>query len=99
MPAVHTRVPVHMLLAQHACPIAPQVIERWQTISPPMSPHVRPGSQAEPQQGWSCPPHGGGAWQVPETQAFPLVHVSPGQHGWPAPPQVTHVPAAHERPA
>lgn len=84
---------------QQGCPIAPQVIEAWQTISPATIPHVSPGSQALPQHGWSIPPQGGGDWHVPPMQMFPLEHVSPGQHGWLDPPQVTHVPAAHERPA
>lgn len=36
---------------------------------------------------------------MPAMQVFPLVHVSPGQQGWPAPPQVTQLPALHARPA
>jgi hypothetical protein len=32
-------------------------------------------------------------------QMLPLEHVSPGQHGWLDPPQVTQVPAAQARPA
>jgi hypothetical protein len=84
---------LHMEPAQHACPIAPQVIERRQVIVAPAAVHVSPGSHARPQHGWSTPPHAGGAWQLPATQLFPFEHVSPGQHGCPAPPQVTQLPA------
>jgi hypothetical protein len=60
VPLLHTSVPWHVLPMQHGCPIAPQVMDCRQTISPATIPHVRPGSQALPQQGWSIPPQGGG---------------------------------------
>jgi hypothetical protein len=99
VPLVHTRPVLHIAPVQHACPIAPQVIERRQVPASPDIMHDSPGSHARPQQGWSIPPHGGGIWQVPEAQLLPLEHVSPGQQGWPVPPQVTQLPDWHASPA
>jgi hypothetical protein len=77
VPVAHERPPPHVLLLQHGCPSAPQLLH----VPPDVQTRVDPaqGGLTPPQHVWFKPPQGA---QLPPLQIVDVaVHAFPGQHG------------------